>query len=154
MEYVESFRELEVYKMARQLAKDIFEISKTFPREEMYALTDQVRRSSRSVGAQIAEAWSKRKYKKHFISKLTDADGEQQETQHWIETALDCGYVTVEVAHDLSERCATIGRMIGSMILKAPLFCIPRNIAREPEYPDYLKTEGPTTKYRPPTTDY
>ncbi len=90
MEYVKGYRELEVYKLSRQLAKEIFEVSKKFPKEEMYSLTDQVRRSSRSVGAQIAEAWAKRKYEKHFVSKLTDADGEQQETQHWIETSLDC----------------------------------------------------------------
>ena len=75
MNYVESFRALEVYKLTRALAKEIFETSKRFPKEEMYALTDQVRRSSRSVGAQVAEAWGKRRYDKHFISKLTDADG-------------------------------------------------------------------------------
>lgn len=92
MEYVKSFKDLEVYKLSRQLAKEIFEVSKKFPKEEMYSLTDQVRRSSRSIGAQIAEAWAKRRYEKHFVSKLTDADGEQQETQHWIETALDCSY--------------------------------------------------------------
>jgi four helix bundle protein len=84
MEYVKSFRELEVYKLARQLSKEIFEVSKIFPKEEMYSLTDQVRRSSRSIGGQIAEAWGKRRYEKHFVSKLTDADGEQLETQHWI----------------------------------------------------------------------
>lgn len=96
MGYVESFRELEVYKMARLLTKQVFEISKKFPKEEMYSLTDQVRRSSRSNGAQVAEAWGKRKYEKHFVSKLTDADGEQLETQHWIETSLDCCYLTNE----------------------------------------------------------
>lgn len=68
--HVKSFRDLEVYKLARQLSLDIFETSKSFPKEEMYSLTDQIRRSSRSVGAQIAEAWAKRRYKKHFISKL------------------------------------------------------------------------------------
>ena len=93
MEHAKSYRDLEVYKLARQLSKEIYEVSKGFPKEEMYSLTDQIRRSSRSVGAQVAEAWSKRKYEKHFISKLTDADGEQQETQHWIETAADCGYI-------------------------------------------------------------
>ncbi|NTW31258.1 MAG: four helix bundle protein [Bacteroidetes bacterium] len=84
MEYVKSFRDLEVYKLSRQLSREIFEVSKKFPKEEMYSLIDQIRRSSRSVGAQIAEAWAKRKYEKHFVSKLTDADGEQLETQHWI----------------------------------------------------------------------
>ncbi len=85
MEYVKSYRDLEVYKLTRQLSLEIYELTKSFPKEEMYSLTDQIRRSSRSVGAQIAEAWAKRRYEKHFISKLTDADGEQQETQ----TALD-----------------------------------------------------------------
>lgn len=88
MEYVGSYKELEVYKVSRQLSREIFSITKGFPRDEMFSLTDQIRRSSRSIGAQIAEAWAKRRYEKHFVSKLTDADGEQQETQHWIETAL------------------------------------------------------------------
>ncbi len=77
MEFVKSFRDLEVYKLSRQLSKEIFEVSKIFPKAEMYSLTDQVRRSSRSIGGQIAEAWGKRKYEKHLVSKLTDADGEQ-----------------------------------------------------------------------------
>src|SRR6478736_5342803 len=112
MEYVKSFRDLEVYKLARKTSKEIFELSKTFPKEEMYSLTDQIRRSSRSVGAQVAEAWAKRRYEKHFISKLTDADGEQQETQHWIETALDCSYLSKEAANDLLEQYASIGKML------------------------------------------
>ena len=88
---------------------------------------DQIRRSSRSVCAQIAEAWAKRRYKKHFISKLTDADGEQQETQHWIETALDCGYITAIYSKDLLERYASVGRMLNSMINKADSFCSNNN---------------------------
>ena len=94
--YVENYRNLEVYKLARRLSYDIFMETKKFPKEEIYSLTDQIRRSSRSVGAQIAEAWAKRRYKKHFISKLTDADGEQQETQHWIETSCDCKYISMK----------------------------------------------------------
>lgn len=78
MAYVDSFRDLEVYKLSRELASSIFSLTKQFPNEEKFSLTDQVRRSSRSIGAQIAEAWAKRRYEKHFISKLTDADGEQQ----------------------------------------------------------------------------
>jgi len=74
--YVRSFRDLDVYKAARNLSNSIFGTTKRFPKEEMYSLTDQIRRSSRSVGAQIAEAWGKRRYEKHFISKLTDADAE------------------------------------------------------------------------------
>lgn len=123
MEYVKSFRDLEVYKRARQLSKDIFVVSKKFPKEEMYSLTDQIRRSSRSVGAQIAEAWAKRKYEKHFVSKLTDADGEQQETQHWIETALDCLYLSDEESKKLLLEYASLGKMIGAMISKSATFC-------------------------------
>ena len=93
MAHAKSFRELDVYKLSRGLASEIFQISKSFPKAETYSLIDQIRRSSRSIGAQIAEAWAKRRYEKHFISKLTDADGEQQETQHWLETALDCSYI-------------------------------------------------------------
>jgi len=101
MEKVTRFQDLEVYKLARQLAREIFELSKRFPKEEMYSLTDQIRRSSRSVGAQIAEAWGKRKYEKHFVSKLTDSDGEQLETQHWLDTAKDCSYLAEDVADNL-----------------------------------------------------
>ena len=121
--HAKSFRDLEVYKLARQLSLEIFKTSKSFPKEEMYSLTDQIRRSSRSVGAQIAEAWAKRRYKKHFISKLTDADGEQQETQHWIETALDCGYLLATNSMDWLERYASVGQMLNSMINKADSFC-------------------------------
>jgi len=123
MEYVKSFRDLEVYKLSRQLSGEIFEISKKFPKEEMYSLTDQIRRSSRSVGAQIAESWAKRKYEKHFISKLTDADGEQLETQHWVETALDCSYISKETVIKFLEQYSSIGKMLNSMISKAPSFC-------------------------------
>jgi four helix bundle protein len=121
--HAESFRDLVVYKNARELSKAIFEITKKFPKEEMYSLTDQVRRSSRSIGGQIAEAWAKRRYKRHFISKLTDADGEQQETQHWMETAEDCGYVKPEQTQKLNNAASEIGRMINSMINKADDFC-------------------------------
>jgi four helix bundle protein len=83
--HVKGFHELVVYQQARTLAHEIFAVTCKFPKEETFSLTDQVRRSARSVGAQVAEAWAKRRYEKHFISKLTDADGEQQETQHWID---------------------------------------------------------------------
>lgn len=89
----------------------------------MFSLSDQIRRSSRSVGAQIAEAWAKRKYEKHFVSKLTDADGEQLETQHWIEVAVDSGYICSEMAAELLDQYAAIGRMLHAMIVKAPTFC-------------------------------
>jgi len=123
MEHAESFRDLEVYKLARQLSREIYELSKDFPKEEMFSLTDQIRRSSRSVGAQIAEAWAKRRYEKHFISKLTDADGEQQETQHWVKTASDCNYLSAKQTKDWLNRYASVGRMLSSMINKAAQFC-------------------------------
>lgn len=123
MEYVKSFRDLEVYKLARQLSVEIFEMTKKFPKEEMYSLTDQIRRSSRSVGAQIAESWAKRKYEKHFISKLTDSDGEQLETQHWIETAMDCSYISKELGNNLLNQYHSIGKMLFSMMSKSDIFC-------------------------------
>jgi four helix bundle protein len=121
--YAANFRDLVVYQKARTVAKEIFVVSQRFPREETYALTDQVRRSSRSVGAQIAEAWGKRRYEKHFISKLTDADGEQYETQHWVDTAQDCGYMTREEADRLNDGLSQIGRMLNSMMEKSASFC-------------------------------
>src|SRR5688572_11200007 len=96
MEFVTGFEDLTVYRLSRQLSKEIFELTKTFPKEERYSLTDQIRRSSRAIGAQIAEAWARRKYEKHFVSKLTDADGELLETAHWIEIAEDCCYLSRE----------------------------------------------------------
>jgi four helix bundle protein len=121
--HAKSFRDLAVYQKAKSLAKDIFEVTKSFPKEEMYSLTDQVKRSSRSIGAQIAEAWAKRRYEKHFVSKLTDADGEQQETQHWVDTAEDCGYLEKNRVKELNKALSEIGGMLNSMINKAGLFC-------------------------------
>ena len=123
MEYVKSYKDLEVYKLSRQLSRNIFDVTKTFPREEMYSLTDQIRRSSRSIGAQIAEAWGKRKYERYFVNKLTDSDSEQFETQHWIETAKDCSYITEQQSGELLTKCYSIGRMLNSMITKAGTFC-------------------------------
>lgn len=102
---VKSFRDLLVYQKSRKLALEIFQFTKSFPQEEMYALTDQIRRSSRSIGGQIAEARAKRRYERHFVSKLTDADGEQQETQHWIGVAYDCEYWDLTTATRLREQC-------------------------------------------------
>lgn len=123
MNYVSTYRELKVYQLASQLSKEIFDISKSFPKEEMYSLTDQIRRSSRSVGAQIAESWAKRRYEKHFISKLTDADGEQLETQHWIATARNCEYISPDKADELLDDYTYIERMLHSMIEKSSSFC-------------------------------
>ena len=124
MKKVTNFRDLEVYKLCRQLAKEIFELSKKFPKEETYSLTDQMRRASRSVGGQIAEAWGKRRYEKHFISKLTDGCGEQLETAHWIDTAYECNYISKPVAEDLLNRYESVGSMLASMIDKSSWFCL------------------------------
>lgn len=105
------------------MSLEVFTLTLSFPKEEKYSLTDQIRRSSCSIGAQIAESWAKRRYEKHFVSKLTDADGEQQETQHWIETAFDCGYISEEHQQFFLFKYAEIGKMIQSMINKAGLFC-------------------------------
>ena len=128
MEYVKSFRDLEVYKLSRKLAKEVFEVSKKFPKEEMFSLTDQIRRASRSIGGQIAEAWGKRRYEKHFVSKLTDADGEQLETQHWLEIALDCEYLSKAATENLLEQCSSIGKMLNSMMSKSSSFCKSKSI--------------------------
>jgi four helix bundle protein len=125
MYHAESFRDLVVYQKSRTVSRRFFELSKSFPKEERFSLTDQGRRSSRSIGAQIAEAWAKRRYEKHFVSKLTDADGEQQETQHWVDTALDCGYLTQQIRDELTNELDSVGRMLQSMIDKVALFCQP-----------------------------
>jgi four helix bundle protein len=126
MNYVNSFKDLEVYKVSRMVSAEIFQLSRTFPKEEKYSLTDQVRRSSRSVGAQIAEAWGKRKYVNHFISKLSDADSEQLETQHWLEVACECQYINDIDKTKILNHCESIGRMLQSMMDKSSLFCKPR----------------------------
>ena len=123
MVYVKSFRDLEVYKLSREVSRSIFVLSKSFPPEEKYSLTDQIRRSSRSIGAQLAEAWGKRKYELHFISKLTDSDSEQLETSHWLDEANDCGYLNKDDCKSLLGKCESIGKMLQSMIDKASMFC-------------------------------
>jgi four helix bundle protein len=123
LKYARSFRDLVVYQRARQLARDVYDITKRLPAGEAFSLTDQWRRASRSIGGQIAEAWAKRQYVRHFASKLTDADAEQQETQHWIITALDCDYITREEARLLGSLCQEIGRMLNQMIENADAFC-------------------------------
>jgi len=101
-------------------------------------LTDQVRRASRSVGAQIAEAWGKRRYPRHFVSKLTDADAEHLETRHWIRVAASCGYLTAEQEHGLVDELAEIGRMLQAMIAKANLFCGPLDPVVKDEAAEYF----------------
>jgi four helix bundle protein len=120
--------------------EEFFEVSKRFPKEEMYSLTDQVRRSSRSVGAQIAEAWAKRRYEKHFVSKLTDADGELQETKHWILSALDAGYLSDDQARSLCTELSEVGCMLNSMMEKADAFCGDRSLELRETAAEYFAT--------------
>jgi four helix bundle protein len=122
-EKISSFKDLRVYKLAVEVQQEIFETSKRFPVEERYALTDQIRRASRSIGSNLAEAWQKRRYVAHFVSKLTDADGEQAETQHWLDTATACNYVSEKEQGALLEKCARIGQMLGTMMAKPEKFC-------------------------------
>jgi four helix bundle protein len=141
--HVSDFSELEAYKAARGLARDIFVRTQQFPREETYSLTDQVRRSVRSIGAQIAEVWGKRAYERHFVSKLTDADAERRETQHWVLVAYDCGYLSREEARALYQRLAEVGMMLWGMIGKSHEFCSASpNAVREDEAP-YTVCEFP-----------
>ncbi|HSJ87746.1 MAG TPA: four helix bundle protein [Anaerolineales bacterium] len=120
--YEKSFRELVVYQKSRLLSREIFMHTKFFPKDEMYFLNGQIRRASRLIGANIAEAWANRRNEARFISLLTDADGEQMETQHWVEVANDCGYMDSEASVQLVKRCAEMGRILHSMIEKAALF--------------------------------
>ena len=120
---IRSFRDLRVYQEEFRLQQDVFEVSKGFPKEELYSLTDQIRRSSRSIGANMAEAWHKRRYQAHFLSKLSDSDGELAETQHWLDTALACKYISEEIHENLMKQCKLIGRMLGKMMANPGPFC-------------------------------
>ena len=116
------FQDLLAYKKSIDLAMNIFEISKKFPKEEVYSLTDQVRRSSRSVTANLAEAYRKRTYPKHFRSKLTDCDAENAETQVWIEFAYRCNYINENLYQELLNQSEEVGKLINYMILNPHKF--------------------------------
>src|SRR6266478_9041373 len=111
-----SFRELKVYEKARDAAKQVFVVSKEFPREERFALTDQIRRSSRAVKAMLAEAWARRRYKAAFINKIDEALGEANETQSWLDDARDDEYLPKEDFKELDDRYQAIGGMLSRMI--------------------------------------
>lgn len=113
---VVSHRDLEVYQKAMAAAMEIFELSKSFPKEEIYSLTDQIRRSSRSVCANLAEAWRKRRYEKAFTSKLSDVEGEAAETQVWLEFSVRCGYLPREEGRRLYTTYEEIIRTVVGMI--------------------------------------
>ena len=121
---IESAKDLRAYKLAYELAMEVFEVTKTFPSEEKYALTSQIRRSSRSTCLNLREAWAKRRYEAHFVSKLSDCDGENSETDSALDFAKDCGYISAEQHKQLTARCAEIGRMLHGMIKKSDSFLI------------------------------
>lgn len=110
------FQDLLAYKKSFELAMEIFHISKQFPSEEKYSLTDQIRRSSRSVSANIAEATRKRRYEKHFVSKLTDSDAENSETQTWLEFSFTCNYISKEEFNKLTEKSLEVGKLLNYMM--------------------------------------
>ena len=110
------FQDLLAYQKSFRLAMEIFEVSKKFPKEERYSLTDQIRRSSRSTATNIAESYAKRRYPKHFISKLTDSDGENLETQSWLEFSKACNYINSEKFKELFEQTVQIAKLIHYMI--------------------------------------
>jgi four helix bundle protein len=116
-------RELEVYKLAFDAAMEIFEVSKSFPKKEIYSLTNQIRKSSRSVCTNISEGWRKRRYKAVFINKLSDAEQEAAETQTWLEFALACGYIDKKLFEKLDEKYEHIFAMLLTMERKAESFC-------------------------------
>lgn len=120
---ISSVRGLEVYKLAFKTAMEIFEISKKFSKEERYSLTDQVRRSSRSVCTNLSEGWRKRRYKAVFINKLSDAAQEAAETQTWLEFALSCNYIDKRIFEKLDEKYEHIFAMLITMERKVESFC-------------------------------
>ena len=118
-----SVSDLEVYRIAFEVQQEIYSLTKSFPSAEKYSLVDQIRRSSRSIGANISEAWAKRRYPAHFISKLSDSDGETEETVHWLESSYECGYVTEEEKDELVGKCRHIGGMLNKMMESADSWC-------------------------------
>jgi four helix bundle protein len=121
---IRSAKELVVYQKAFVLGMQVFEMSRAFPREEAYALTCQIRRSSRSICLNLREAWAKRRYPAHFVSKLTDCDGENSETDSSLDFALACKYITPEQHNTLTGLCTEIGKMLGAMIQNPDPFLI------------------------------
>jgi four helix bundle protein len=121
---IKSAKELKVYQKGYELAMKVFELSKSFPSEEKFALTSQIRRSSRSVCLNLREAWAKRRYEAHFVNKLTDCDGENSETDSSLDFAKDCDYITIDQHTEVVSLCEEIGKMLGSMIKNPEPFLI------------------------------
>ena len=148
MALVKHFRELRVYQQGFAAATRINELSKHWPKEERYALTDQIRRSSRSVCANVAEAWRKRRYPAHFVSKLSDSDGEAAETQVWLDFALDCGYIDQKAHDELYDIYEKVIGGLVNMMANPDAWCGPSQL-REPS-PDYdFDSHTPTPPHAP-----
>ena len=128
MPRIESFRDLDVYQLGLREAKRVFLITKEFPREERYSLTDQIRRSSRAVNALLAEAWARRRYMPAFVNKVNESLGEAMETQAWLDHALACDYLNATQHAELDKAWQRVGAMLNKMIQKADTFC--RSAAR------------------------
>jgi four helix bundle protein len=118
MEIIKTHKDLKVFQLSFQSGMEIFNFSKTFPKEEIYSLTDQIRRSSRSVSGNIAEAFRKRRYPKSFVSKLSDCEGESAETQVWLDYAYHCGYINEEIQNSLYLKYDHIISMLVNMMSK------------------------------------
>ena len=121
---IRSAKELTVYKKAYFMAMRIFQVSKRFPPEERYALTGQIRRASRSICMNLREAWAKRRYRDHFVSKLSDCDAENAETDTALDFSKDCQYITEDEHAELTGLCSEVGKMLGSMISAPDKFLI------------------------------
>lgn len=128
MSAIRAFRDLETYQRARKEARHIYDVTRRWPAEEKFSLIDQIRRSSRATANIIPEAWAKRRYEAAFVSKLTDSLGEAMETQGWLDSALDCGYLTAAQHAELDAAYQEIGAMLNGMIHKSGEFC--RSAAR------------------------
>ncbi len=124
MAAIRHFTDLIAYQKAFELGREVFKASRSWPADERFSLTDQVRRSSRSIGANIAEAWGKRRYKAHFISKLTDADTERFETEHWLLCARDHGYLDQAGFDRLLDLLAEVGRLLGGIMQNPDAFVL------------------------------
>jgi four helix bundle protein len=123
---IRSYRDLRVYQAAMDLAMEIFELTKNFPKEETYSLVDQIRKSSRSVCANLSEAWRKRRYQAAFVSKLSDSETEAAETQVWLEFSLRCGYIDEEIFKNLDQRYEHILSQLVTMIMAPDSWVIRR----------------------------
>lgn len=121
---INSAKDLDVYKKAYALSMEIFHLSKTWHAEEKHSLTGQIQRSSRSVCSNLREAWAKRRYEAHFVAKLSDCDGENSETDTWLDYARDCGYISFEKHVELTISASEIGKMLGSMLHNPHSFLI------------------------------